>query len=422
MFPDYRNKKAVVIGLARSGVAAANLLNDLGAKVFVTDNADNPKVKSQASDLRAKGIDVETGGHTMDFIRGKDLVVISPGVPDESQALLWAKEFDLPVISEIELAWQQCPATIIAVTGSNGKTTVTTLIAEALKTKGARCFALGNIGLPFSACVRDTTSEDYVSLEASSFQLERVESFRPRVALITNFTQNHLDKNHRGYADISEYLRAKKRIFMNQGKDDYLVLNEDDPVLKSLSKEAKSKIVFFRAKTELNANQSAVMAVASIFGVNENSCREVFRNFKGVEHRFEFVRTIKGVRFINDSKATTTDSTRWALNSISSRAILIAGGQDKGLDYGVISDIVKEKVRVLILIGEAKEKIRKAFEGIIPIKVASSLEEAVDIGFKEARNGDAVLLSPMCASFDMFDDFEHRGREFKEIVNKLHDI
>lgn len=419
MFPNYRNKKITVIGLARSGIAAANLLKGLGAKVFVTDSANNPKVKLAAADLRAKGIEVETGTHTVDFIRGKDWVVVSPGVPNESQALLWAKEFNIPVISEIELAWSQCPATVIAVTGSNGKTTVTTLIAEALKAKGSRCFALGNIGSPFSACVQDATCADYVSLEVSSFQLERIESFRPHAAVITNFTQNHLDKNHRGYADMNEYLAAKKRIFINQKKDDYLVLNEDDPVLKSLSKEAKSKIIFFHAESGLNANQSAVMAVASIFGVSEDHCRDVFRDFKGMEHRLEFVRTFKGVSFINDSKATTTDSTRWALNSISSRAVLIAGGQDKGLDYAGISDILKEKVRALILIGEAREKIKKALEGVLPIKEASSLEEAVNAGLKEAQNGDTVLLSPMCASFDMFDDFEHRGKVFKEIVNRL---
>ena len=435
MFSDYRNKKVTVIGLGRSGLAAADLLKWLGATVFISEKADNDRFRALRDDLGNKGIRVEIGRHTIDFIRGKDLVVVSPGVGSDSESLIWADELHIPVISEIELASSVCPATVIAITGTNGKTTVTTLIAKILQTRDVRAFALGNIGAPFSAYVRDMEGADYVSLEVSSFQLERIDIFKPRVAVILNFTPDHLDKEHRGYNSMSEYLAAKKRIFMNQDESDYLVLNEDDPAVKSLAKETKSKAIFFSAKRtahnaclpdrqaqrSLNPNHLAAMAVASIFGISEDVCLEFFRNFKGVEHRLEQVRTVGGVEFINDSKATNVDSTIWALESIRKPAILIAGGRDKNLDYNVITDLVKEKVKMLILIGEAKEKMGKAFRGVLPIQEASSLEEAVEAGYRKAAEGDCVLLSPMCASFDMFTDYEHRGRCFKEIVNRLKD-
>ena len=403
------------MGLARSGIAAANLLKDLGAEVFVTDSASNDKLKDLAHGLRKRGMFVETGGHTLDFIRNKDLVVVSPGVSNKSQALSWADEFKIPVFSEIELAWSICPATVIAITGTNGKTTVTTLLARVLASKGRRAITLGNIGKPFSREARNIHSNDLICLEVSSFQLERISAFKPRVSAILNFTNDHLDR----YKDMSEYLAAKKRIFVNQDKNDYLVLNYDDPVLRGLAKEAKAKVVFFSARRHLNPNHLAVMAIAKIFGVSKDACLEVFRNFKGVEHRLEQVRTIGKIEFINDSKATNVDSTIWALNNTSKPAILIAGGRDKNSDYGAISDLIKQKVKLLVLIGEAKGKIRAAFNGLLPIQEASSLKEAAEISFARAKSGDCILFSPMCASFDMFENYEHRGRVFKEIVNKL---
>ncbi len=419
---DYKNKKVAVAGLARSGFAAANLLRDLGAKVWVTDSASTDAMAGLAVDLRARGIDVESGGHTLDFIRNKDLVVASPGISDKSQALVWADELKIPVISEIELAWSLCPATVIAVTGTNGKTTVTTLIAKVLEAGCARAFALGNIGRPFSQEVKNLRPADFVSLEVSSFQLERAAAFKPKISVILNFAPDHLDR----YADISEYLNAKKRIFMNQDKDDYLVLNYDDPVLRGLAKEAGARVVFFggRQKADeagfnLNPNHLAVMAVAEILGADKNTALEVFRDFKGVEHRLEQVREIMDVEFVNDSKATNVDSTVWALRNTHKPVILIAGGKDKNSDYRVIADLMRRKVRRMILIGQAKEKIRSHLDGVLPMMDASSLEEAVSAGFRCARSGDCVLFSPMCASFDMFENYEHRGRAFKEIVNKL---
>lgn len=426
MISDYKNKKIAIIGLARSGFASACLLNDLGASVFVTDSVKNDNIIKHANLLKERGIAVEVGGHTKNFIRGKDLIVVSPGVSNDSQVLIWAEEFSIPVIGEIELAWSVCPATIIAITGTNGKTTTTTLLSKVLEAYGFCAPALGNIGNPFSLMAATLKPSDFVSLEVSSFQLERIKNFKPKVAAILNFAQNHLDKNHRGHSDMSQYLLAKKRIFMNQDETDYLLLNYSDRLLRDLGSEARSKIVFFNkdelrdnSKLNLNPNHLAVIALSAIFGVPRDLCLEVFRNFNGVEHRMEHVRNIKGVEFINDSKATNVDSTIWALENIAGNVILIAGGRDKNIDYSIISDYLKAKVKLLIVIGEAKEKIVRAFSAIVPIQEASTLEEAVYISHKKASAGDCVLLSPMCASFDMFNDFEHRGRVFKEIVNGL---
>ena len=418
MVSHYKDKKVVVIGLARSGRAAAHLLREAGAEVFITDSSSNDALKGLAGELIRKGIKVELGAHTLNFIRDKDLVVISPGVSDKSQAIIWANEFKIPIISEIELAWQNCAAKVIAVTGTNGKTTVTSLIAEVLKASGKKSYALGNIGTPFSLEAGNLKPTDFVSLEVSSFQLERIVKFKPQVALILNLAPDHLDR----YKNMSEYLSAKKRVFLNQDQNDYLVLNHDDPALRALAKEARARVVFFSSQDNprnLNPNQLAVMVAARVLGIAENICGEVFRNFKGVEHRLEQVRVLKDIEFINDSKATNVDSAVWALRSTSRQAIMIAGGRDKNIDYGAISDLVKKKVKLLVLIGEAKEKIRSVLGGIVPIKEALTLDEAVNLSYAQAKGGDCVLLSPMCASFDMFENYEHRGRVFKEIVNKL---
>ena len=418
MVSHYKDRKVVVIGLARSGRAAAHLLQKAGAEVFVTDSSDSDKLRGLAKDLIREGIKVELGAHTIDFIRGKDLAVVSPGVSDKSQAIIWANKLKIPIISEIELAWQNCSAKVIAVTGTNGKTTVTFLIAEVLKASGKKSYTLGNIGTPFSLEVPNLKSEDFVSLEVSSFQLERIVKFKPRVAVILNLTPDHLDR----YKDMPGYLSAKKRVFLNQDQNDYLVLNYDDPALRALAKEARARVIFFSSRDNphnLNPNQLAVMAVARALGIAENICGEVFRNFKGVEHRLEQVRVLKDIEFINDSKATNVDSAIWALRNTRRQAIMIAGGRDKNSDYGVIADLIREKVKLLVLIGEAREKIRSALGGVLPIKEVSTLDEAVNLSYAQAEGGDCVLFSPMCASFDMFENYEHRGRVFKKIVNKL---
>ncbi|MFH1888601.1 MAG: UDP-N-acetylmuramoyl-L-alanine--D-glutamate ligase [Candidatus Omnitrophota bacterium] len=413
----FKNKKISVVGLARSGVAAANLLYDLGAEVYITDIRDSESTRLYNAKLKSKNIKVETGGHSRDFIIGKDLLVVSPGIPDTALPLTLARGFQVPVISEIELAWILCPADVIAVTGSNGKTTVTTLIGKVLEAQGRRAFICGNIGNPFCSEVERMKAGDFVSLEVSSFQLENIHEFKPKIAVILNFTSNHLDR----YKDMGRYLSAKKRIFMNQDEADFLILNREDHTVSELAKESKSRVKYFSGTKDLNPNQAAVVSVASILGIEKAACLEVFSKFKGIEHRLEYVKELSNITFINDSKSTTVDSAIWALKNVSSPIVLIAGGRDKGNDYSIISDAIRKKARCVILIGEAKEKIRKALAGSLLINEATSLREAVRLAFSKARSGDCVLLSPMCSSFDMFRDYEERGRIFKEAVSELTD-
>jgi len=411
----FKGRNVTIVGLARSGLACANLLHSLGAVVRVTDINDNTHTRAFAVGLSSPDIQIELGNHSESFIRQADLVVISPGVPSGAQPTIWAKEFAKPVIGEIELASMLCPAEIIAVTGSNGKTTVTTLIGRILEGPGKKVFVCGNIGNPFCAEVEKLKKGDFVVLEVSSFQLETIKNFKPRVAVILNLTPNHLDR----YNSMQEYLDAKKRIFMNQDKRDFLVLNADDPILSSAASESKSKIVFFDKEAGLNPNQNAVIAVGRILGVKPDKMLGVFREFKGIEHRMEEVEEVNGVKFINDSKATTADSAIWAISNISSPIILIAGGRHKGINYRVILEAAKDKVKQVFLIGEAKDIIAADLNGSFPIAKADTLKEAVISSYELAQPGDYVLFSPMCSSFDMFRDYEQRGEAFKKIVLDL---
>jgi len=411
----FKNKKITIVGFARSGLACANLLSELGAQVSITDNQDNALTRRNCAQLKSKDIKIELGRHTREFIKDRDIVVISPGVADSASAIVWAKESGIPVISEIEAASILCPATIIAITGTNGKTTVTTLIGKVLEARGEKVFVCGNIGKPFSGEVKDIKRSDFVSLEISSFQLEHIEKFKPKISVILNLSRNHLDR----YSNMQEYLEAKKRIFMNQDKEDYLVLNFEDPLIKELGKETKANVAYFHKDKDLNPNESAVMAVSSILGIDKDLVLRVFKDFRGVEHRLEQVAEINGIRFINDSKATTVDATIWALLNSSNPVILIAGGREKGNDYSLMLDLAKSRVKRAVLIGESKEKIRHAFSGLFPIDEADNLEDAVNKAFSQAKSGDSILLSPMCKSFDMFRDYEERGMVFKSAVRAL---
>jgi UDP-N-acetylmuramoylalanine--D-glutamate ligase len=411
----FKGKRVAVVGLARSGLACANLLHRLGAKVSVTDSQDNPLLRQNVSKLESRDIKFELGGHSEDFVKDRDMIVLSPGVTDNSLPVVLARELGIPVIAEVEVGWILCPGTIIAVTGTNGKTTVTTLIAKSLQAQGRRVFVCGNIGNPFCNEVDKMDKDTFVSLEVSSFQLERIREFKPKIAVMLNFSSNHLDR----YKDVKQYLQAKKRIYMNQDENDHLVLNQDDQTLKALAAEARSKVTFFSETQDLNPNQAAVMAVSGILGIAGQACRDVFRNFKGIEHRLEFVAEIDGIKFINDSKATTVDAAVWALRNILAPSILICGGRDKGNDYSVISGLMQDKVKEVFLIGEAQSKMSAAFRGLVSLQEVNSLEEAVRLAFNKASRGYTVLLSPMCSSFDMFTDYEDRGRKFKKAVQAL---
>jgi len=426
------NKKVTIIGSQKSAISLAHLIIRLKGKVKIT--AHNPKDEiSEAlkSLIASKKILAEWGRHTREFIEKSDIVVLSPGVPFDADPLLWAREKGIVVFGEIEFAAQFCSKPIIAVTGSNGKTTVVNLISEVLTAAGYRPCLCGNVGVPFSSCVLDLEHKDYVVLEVSSFQLESmvdslnapedIKGFTPDIAVLLNFSQNHLDR----HKDMNEYFAAKRKIFLNQDKNNYAVLNARDPYCKELEGSIASQIIYFDSERKNgdnlidNPNYLAVMAVAKLLGIDADICLRIFDQFKGIEHRMEMVRKIDGIDFINDSKSTTAEALRWALNSIHQPIYLICGGKDKNIKFSVLKDIVRRKVKKIFAIGEAKNKIKKTFKDVISVEECHTLESAAGKARHSASKGDCVLLSPMCASFDMFRNFEERGRDFKHIVERL---
>ena len=411
----FKNKSVTVVGLAKSGVSCAELLSSLGARVSVTESRDNEDIRRAVSGLKSKIIRMELGRHSPEFIRGQDLVVVSPGVTSRAMPVVWAEEFQVPVVSEIEVAWLLCPGTVIAVTGSSGKTTVTTLISRMLAAAGRKTFLLGNIGEAFCAQVEKVSAQDYVCLEVSSFQLERIKDFKPRVALLLNIGRNHLDR----HKDMEEYITAKKRIFMNQDQSDFLVYNRDDQALSLAVSAAQATLVPFSSAGGLNPNEEALIAVGKALGIDKKLIHEEFRNFSGLPHRMERVGELDGVSFINDSKATTAESTAWALNNIKAPVILIAGGKDKGVDYGLIRQAASGKVKLVVLIGEAVSLISSALGDLLKVEYAVDLNDAVNKAYAAASGGDCVLLSPMCSSFDMFSGYVERGECFKKAVAQV---
>ena len=447
---ELQGERATVIGLGRSGLAAAKLLHDLGARVTVTENSENEEIKKRVRELRGKGIQVEIGGHSREVVLGSALIVASPGVPPDSAPLQLAREKGVEVISELELGARFCPGRIIGVTGTNGKSTTVTLIAEIFKANGGRALVAGNIGIPICSLADRIREEDIVVLEVSSFQLETIKDFKPFVSVLLNLTPDHLNRYN---GSFSQYLEVKKRIFTNQDGEDFAVLNRDDTGVRSLSSQIKTRVVFFSQREELREgaflkggiitvrwdgkevnilpleeiglhnleNALAAAAVAIILGLNPVGIGQGLREFSGLEHRVEFVNEIKGVKFINDSKGTNVGAVARSLESLTGPAILIAGGRDKGADYSVLKTSVEERVKALILLGEAKTKIKKSLAGTVPIAEVDSMKEAVKLSCSLAQPGDTVLLSPACSSFDMFKNFEERGKVFKELVKRLNE-
>jgi len=446
---DLKNKKVTVIGLGNSGLNAAILLNSIGADTFVTDSHDTPAIRDSHKLLEKKGIRVEIGKHTEDFIRGSKLVVISPGVEDDSPAIRWASESLIPVISEMELGFWFCKGRIIGVTGTNGKSTVTTLIGEILKSGGKDTVVCGNIGNSLCGEIPRIRKSTWVVLEVSSFQLEHIEKFKVHIAVILNITDDHMDR----YKNFEEYFTEKLKIFQNQDKDDVLILNYDAENLRHLKDKTRSKTLFYsRLKVTNGAyirgadvvclangceekvlsigdialkglynveNVLASALVGCLVRVTPESIKDAIRNFKGLSHRFETVETIDGVEYIDDSKGTTVDSTIRALESCPKDVVLIAGGKDKFSDYSFARDVIKKKVRHLVLIGEASGAIRKAVGDLVDTRQAKDMLEAVRMAKGLAKSGSAVLLSPMCSSFDMFTNYKERGEVFKKSVRSI---
>jgi len=448
---EVKSKTVTVIGLGESGLAAALLLDDRGARVKVTEEADTEDVRRNIERLEHRGIEVEAGAHTKDFIAGSDLVVASPGVEDAAPPIRWATEERIPVIGEMELGFRFCEGRIIGITGTNGKSTVTTLIGEILSDAGFTTVVCGNIGNALSGEVDRITKDHWVVLEVSSFQLERIEAFRPAIAIILNITDDHQDR----YADFRQYFNEKLKIFLNQKRGDHLILNGDAPYLKAVGDGASSQVdvLTYSARGTANGafvkdgsifvaaqgrareaarvddillkgshnveNVLASCLAGALAGADVRSMRSALGKFKGLAHRCETVGIVRGVTFVDDSKGTTVDSTLRALESSETPVVLIAGGRDKRSDYSVVREAVKKKVKALVLIGEARGKIRAALGDLAQTVDAKTMEEAVASAFALASRGEAVLLSPMCSSFDMFKNYSQRGAAFVEAVKGL---
>ena len=443
-------KRISVIGAVRSGIGAAKLIKKLGGVPFVSDSASESKIKSSVSLLKENKIEYETGGHS-DKVYKCDLMIASPGVPSDAPVLKEAKERNIKVISELEFASRFCKGRVVSITGTNGKTTTTSLCGHLFNVCGHKTYTAGNIGLAFSEIATDVKEDEFVALEVSSFQLDLINEFKPDVAMILNITPDHLNRYENKFEN---YIGSKFRIFKNQDENDYLILNKDDQTINKNITGYKSKSFYFSLNEDISngcslsndqvifnrdykpefsfainemqikgehniANAMAVITAAKVFDFDNGKIKEGLRTFKGVEHRLELVREINGVKYVNDSKATNVDSVWYALKSFDEPLFLILGGQDKGNDYDKIKNLVEEKVKKIYAIGSSAEKVFNFFHNIVKVELKVSLEEVISSASKEARSGDVVLLSPACASFDMFDNYEHRGKVFKEAVNNL---
>jgi UDP-N-acetylmuramoylalanine--D-glutamate ligase len=447
---ELNNKHITIIGARKSGIGAAKLIREAGGIPFVSDSGTKKNLKEFIDLLEKENIAYETGGHS-EKVFECDLMVISPGVPSDVKVIADAIKAGKKIISEIELANNYCKGTVIAITGTNGKTTTTSLCAHVFNKAGIKTYTAGNIGLAFSEVAVEVKKEEMVSLEVSSFQLDFIDKFKPHISMILNITPDHLNRYANKYEN---YINSKLNIYRNQDHNDFLILNKDSEAISNSLTNPKSKIYYFSLKEvvengcffkdkkiyfmeggkeqfrctlkDINlkgehnyANAMAVIIAAKIIGLENKKIKEALGDFQGVEHRLEFVRELEGVKYINDSKATNIDSVWYALRSFENPIFLILGGQDKGNDYNQIKELVVGKVKKIYAIGSSADKVFNFFHKIVKVEIKPSLEEAVRSANQEARENDIVLLSPACASYDMFQNYEHRGKVFKEAVNKL---
>ena len=446
---ELNGKRALVVGLGKSGVASALFMKAHGARVTVSDTKSGDELRNEIPVLLDHGITVETGGHGERTFRGQDLIVVSPGVPVDAPPLVQARSLGETVIGEIELAAQFLPGPIVAITGSNGKTTTTTLTGEIMTAAGLPALVGGNIGTPAISLAERAKPDTVVVLEISSFQLETIQTFRPKIAVVLNVTPDHLDR-HRTF---EIYTDAKARIFENQQGSDFAVLNADDPTCVALGARTRAQVFWFSRHKEVQqgawvhegnvvfrnaAGQREILQVSEIplkgahnlenvlaavcagvlMGCPAEKIRQAVHDFKAVEHRLEFTATINGVDYYNDSKATNVDATIKALESFPANIHLILGGKDKGSDYTVLNDLIRQRVKRIYTIGAAAAKIESQVKGAEVVH-AETLENAIRKAHAVAQPGDIVLLAPACASFDQFKSYEHRGKLFKEIVRGL---
>ena len=450
---ELKNKKVLVVGLGKSGLAAALFLRRRGAQVTVSDVRSSEALAKEIPALIEAGIMVETGGHGLLTFRRQDLIVVSPGVPLDTPELVQVKSFGLPIIGELELAGRFLKGKILAVTGSNGKTT-TTLLGEILAAGGLPTLVGGNIGVPVVALIDSSTDESWSVLEVSSFQLETTEQFHPSIAVILNITPDHLDR----HGSFENYARIKERIFAAQTAEDCLVVNADNPRAVKAAVHPAARVYWFsiehaveqgawledgqvvyRAKKNAATekvmplksiplkgahnveNVLAAVVAARLAGVPADVIRRAVESFKAVEHRLEYVATQNGVEFYNDSKATNVDATAKAIAAFNGGIHLILGGKDKNSDYTQLADLLRQRVNAIYTIGSAAAKIESHLRGVVTIHSCETMDKAVAAAASAARPGEVVLLAPACSSFDQFENYEQRGLVFKQLVKQLKD-
>ncbi|HEX3894237.1 MAG TPA: UDP-N-acetylmuramoyl-L-alanine--D-glutamate ligase [Terracidiphilus sp.] len=448
---ELKGKKVLVVGLGKSGLAAALFLRRHGAQVTVSDVRSAEALAKDIPALLDEGIMVEAGGHGLLTFRRQDLIVVSPGVPLETPELVQARNFGRPIIGELELAARFLRGNTLAITGSNGKTTTTSLVGDILETAGFNTLVGGNIGVPVVALIDESTPETWSVLEVSSFQLESTEQFHPHIAVILNITPDHLDR----HGTFENYARAKERIFAAQTAEDFIVLNADNARTAQAAAHAPSRVFWFSLdrtvpqgafveaghvvyrgakdaatetimpltgiplKGEHNVeNVLAAVCAARLAGAPADVIRRAVEKFRAVEHRLEFVTTVNGVEFFNDSKATNVDATAKAVAAFNNGIHLILGGKDKNSDYSQLAQLLRQHVRAIYTIGSAAPKIESQLRGVVSLHSCETLNKAVTAAASAARPGEIVLLAPACSSFDQFESYEHRGRVFKELVNE----
>jgi UDP-N-acetylmuramoylalanine--D-glutamate ligase len=446
---ELKKKRVLVVGLARTGVATALFCTARGATVTASDSRTEGEIGEDVSKLRASGVALELGGHQEKTFLEQDLIIPSPGVPADAQLLQAARAKGVTIWSEIELAYRFRQGKLIGITGSNGKTTTTSLVEHILRTASFPTILAGNIGTPLISCVDRMTHDTVTAVELSSFQLELIQSFRTDISVFLNLTPDHLDR----HGSMDAYTAAKARIFANQTEEDFAILNADDSATTPLAPtrprlywfsrkqrvaqgaflrgseivfrdDGKEEAVLKREELPLPGahnleNVLAAVVATRLAAASSKAVREGVLSFAGVEHRLEFVAEINGVRYYNDSKATNVDATLKALDAFPGRIIVILGGKDKGSDYTPLQAPLRERAILALLIGAAADKIASQIDGSVPIERAGTLDHAVEIASQAARAGDVVLLAPACASFDQFQNYEHRGQVFKTLVREL---
>jgi UDP-N-acetylmuramoylalanine--D-glutamate ligase len=451
LLKSYIPKSASIIGAARSGISAARFLKAKGVSVFISDSCQPEKLEKILAENGLSDIRHEAGGHT-DALFSSEVIVLSPGVPSDLPILKKARAKNIPVWSEIELAYRFTDATWLAITGSSGKSTTVSLLGSIMKASAAKYVVAGNIGVPLVGAVNTLSDSGFVVAEISSFQLENIDLFKPHVAVVINLLKNHLDR----YENEEAYYNAKKEIARNLTPDDFLILNGKDARLRVWAQEFadKATIAFFGSREQNNDcafcengmlytqfdditeavvavdkmkisgphncdNACAAAVAAKSVGVPAAAIASGIISFGGLAHRLEYVAEVNGVRYFNDSKATTAEAVLCAVTAFGRNVHLIAGGRDKGCDFSTVKDAVRTNTRGVYLIGEAAGRIAAEWEGLAPIVICDSLESAVVRARDSAKSGDVVVLSPGCSSFDMFEDYEKRGEAFKTLVHEL---